>query len=926
MKIINPILLSTMLICLPISSVFAQSRTRSKQHKQLHSPVIIPIDSLAVDGLLSGSVDVVTESHMNKGLVTTPLSALSGQAAGVNITSGENRMAQLSSVRVRGTTSVTGGNDPLVIIDGVYSDLSALSSVYPADIESFTILKNAAETAQYGSRGASGVIEVTTKKGNGTQFHISYDGSVGFEAKYKTLDMLNGPEYVATAKQMGLYCKDEGANTDFQNAITRTGYIMNHHVAFSGGSKESSYRASLSSMDHSTIIRTNSYRNYAAKVDLTQWAFDDFLKIDFGVFGSSQKSHDLFNPWEVFYSAAAQNPTIPVTTNADGSGDKNNTAEQINHPMVLLKKKNDTKSLNFDTHIGMNFDLLGICGGNADSNDPQSLHLLLLGAYSYNSQENATFCPTWIWAQGQATRSERKTESWLGNAQLQYANTWGKHHLTATLLTEYQKNNASGFWTLVKGLTTNELGYDNLGAASTIPYGGTGSDADSPSLLSFMGGFTYTLLDRYTLGASLRADGSSMFASGHKWGAFPSVSLTWDLTKEPFFQSVRHLFGMMRLRTGYGQSGNLGGISSYYSQDLVRPIGTVSVGNTPTTTMGLFRNSNPNLKWETRSTFNVGTDISMWHNRLVLTAEYYYSRTTDMLYQYDVPVPPFPFNKLLANLGKMSNQGFELGLGVTAISHKDVELNINLNLSFQKNKLISLSGDYNGYHLTAPDITAIGELSGAGFHGGENKIVYQIVGQPIGVFYLPHCKGLVKNENGSYMYDIEDLDHNGRINIEDGGDRYVAGQATPKWTLGSNISLRYKDFDVSLQMNGAFGHKIYNGTSLTYMNMSSFPDYNVMKKAPAMNIKDQRATDYWLEKGDYLNFDYLTIGWNVPLNNRYISHLRLSASVNNIATITAYSGLTPMINSYVVDGTLGIDDKRSYPVYRSFSFGISIQF
>ena len=375
------------------------------------------------------------------------------------------------------------------------------------------------------------------------------------------------------------------------------------------------------------------------------------------------------------------------------------------------------------------------------------------------------------------------------------------------------------------------------------------------------------------------------------------MSLSWDLTKEPFFRTLSHLFGIMRLRTGYGQSGNLGGISSYYSQNLVRPIGTVSIDNMPTTTMGLFRNSNPNLKWETRSTFNVGTDISLWHNRVVLTAEYYYSRTTDMLYQYDVPVPPFTFDKLLANLGK-----------------------------FQKNKLISLSGNYNGYHLTAPDITAIGSLSGAGFHGGENNIVYQIVGQPVGVFYLPHCKGLVKNENGSYMYDIEDLDHNGRVNIEDGGDRYIAGQATPKWTLGSNIGFRYKDFDISLQMNGAFGHKIYNGTALTYMNMSSFPDYNVMKKAPAMNIKDQRATDYWLERGDYLNFDYITVGWNVPLHSRYISRLRLSASVNNLATLTAYSGLTPMINSFVVDSTLGIDDKRSYPVYRTFSFGVSIQF
>jgi hypothetical protein len=343
-------------------------------------------------------------------------------------------------------------------------------------------------------------------------------------------------------------------------------------------------------------------------------------------------------------------------------------------------------------------------------------------------------------------------------------------------------------------------------------------------------------------------------------------------------------------------------------------------------TMAMMRNANPDLKWESRSTFNIGTDIGILNNRLVMTAEYYYSKTRDMLYLYDVSVPPFAYNKLLANLGSMSNSGFEIGMGITPIQKHDMELNINVNVSFQKNKLISLSGDYNGTYMGAASITAMGGLNGAGFHGGYNNIVYQIVGKSLGVFYLPHCTGLKKNSDGSYSYEIEDLDHNGKVNIEDGGDRYVAGQATPKMTLGSNISFRYRAFDVTLQMNGAFGHKIYNGTSLTYMNMGSFPDYNVMAKAPKRNIKDQTATDYWLEKGDYLNFDYLTVGWNVPVRNKYISSLRVSCSVNNLGTITSYSGLTPMINSYVASSTLGIDDKRSYAPYRSYSVALSIQF
>ena len=175
-------------------------------------------------------------------------------------------------------------------------------------------------------------------------------------------------------------------------------------------------------------------------------------------------------------------------------------------------------------------------------------------------------------------------------------------------------------------------------------------------------------------------------------------------------------------------------------------------------------------------------------------------------------------------------------------------------------------------------------------------------------------------------YDIADLNNDNVIDLSDHGDRYIAGQATPKMTLGSNISFRYKDFDISLQMNGAFGHKIFNGTALSFMNMSNFPDYNVLAEAPSRNIVDQNVTDYWLERGDYLNFDYLTIGWNTPVKNKYINSLRMSFSINNLATITGYSGLTPIINSYVVDNTLGIDDKRTYPPYRTYSIGVSIKF
>ena len=221
--------------------------------------------------------------------------------------------------------------------------------------------------------------------------------------------------------------------------------------------------------------------------------------------------------------------------------------------------------------------------------------------------------------------------------------------------------------------------------------------------------------------------------------------------------------------------------------------------------------------------------------------------------------------------------------------------------------------------MTSTAMTPIGALYGSGKNGGGNNVVYQIVGQPFGVFYLPHCKGLKENELGGYSYDIEDLNDDGEIDFSDGGDRYIAGQATPKVTIGSNISFRYKSFDIAMQINGAFGHKIFNGTGLAYNNMSIFPDYNVLKGAPEKNIIDQNVSDYWLEKGDYVNIEHITIGYNIPMKSKAVKSLRLSAGISNLATITGYSGLTPMINSYVVSNTLGIDDKRTYPLYRTYS-------
>ena len=857
---------------------------------------------------------VVVGDRMNRGIPETPLKSLSGQVAGVNVsTDGSERMAMLNSVRVRGTTSITGGNDPLVIIDGISSDLATLSTIFPADIASFTVLKNASETAQYGSRGASGVIVVNTKRGNAQKFSISYDGHFGVESIYKSLQMLAPEEYLSTAGALGLNVKDFGYRTYYPDIITRPGIVHNHHLAFSGGNETSNYRASIGYADRNNVIKGYGDENLVAKLNINQKAFGDLLSIDFGMFGSSHKIRDLFDYQMMFYSAATQNPTCPTGDAAYENWVKNNTAAYINHPEILLEEKNDEKGLNFNTHLKLGFDFT------------KDLRLVVFGAYSYSSVENAEFCPTWVWAQGQAFRKETKTENILGNATLSYRHSWGAHQLKASLLGEFQRVAGSWFQTRVSGFTSNHFHYENIGAATSRPYGETQSFSDNSALASVMSSFSYSYDNRYSLTFTTRADGSSMVGDMHTWGFFPSVSASWNIKNEGFLKDAGAI-SQMNLNAGYGRSGNLGGITPFSTIEQMLSGEVVPYEGSSTITLNRIQNTNPDLEWEMRSTFNVGASMGFWKNRLALTLEYYYSKTTDMLYQYDVPVPPFKHDKLLANIGSMSNSGVEAGMLMTPVLKDDMELNISLNLAWQKNRLLSLSGDYRGMQMSAADIVPVGSLIGAGMNGGNNNILYQIVGQPLGVFYLPHCTGLRMDENGNYKYDIEDKNDDGSIDMSDGGDRYIAGQATPKLTLGSNISFRWKDLDVSVQINGAFGHKIYNGTSLAYMNMSNFPDYNVLKEAPARKIVDQNVTDYWLEKGDYVNIDYLTVGYNIPVKARYISSLRVSASIDNLATITGYSGLTPMINSYIFNKTMGIDDKRSSPVSRTYSLGFSIRF
>lgn len=880
---------------------------------QVQAQHIAPVDTTA----RLASPDVVTADQMSQQQVTNPLEAINGRVAGVTIQKSNNGAAAMNAVRVRGTTSVTGGNDPLIIIDGVFGDLSTLSSIYPSDIESFTVLKDASETAQYGSRGASGVIEVTTKKGSAGRTSVTYNGSLGISRVTRNLNMLDAAGYVNAVRALGLIPIDKGYDTNWQKSIEQTALLQDHHVAFMGGGERSRYRVSLGYMDHDGVILHDKLRNFTSNMNLHQRMFGDLLTIEVGMFGNVQKNHTaVYDVQKTFYSAQAWNPTFGTERNSSGGWDGFTYANQINHPLALMDSRTRDKTTHLSTHAKLTFNLT------------KEWTVSLFGAYSHNEVEIAQFLPTSIWSGGKGYRSSAKTESLLGLATVTWDKTLGAHHLNVMGLSEVERDTHTGFYTTTTGFSTNAIGIDAIQSGAVTLWDGTGSFHDAPSLASFMARVSYDYLGRYSLTATLRADGTSKFGAGNKWGYFPSVSASWHLSNEPFLRGVSWLDDL-KWNIGYGLAGNLGGVDSYMTQNLLMPAGIAPVGETLQVTFDELRNANPDLKWEVKRSFNTGLNAAFLGNHIIASLDFYTSKTIDMLYLYNVGVPPFSYNKLLDNLGAMRNSGVELALGFTPLSTQDMELNINANIAYQYNKLLSLSGYYNDFWLEAPGEVDMVNLNGAGFHGGNNHIVYQIVGQPLGVFYLPHCTGLKSDGAGGYVYDIADLDGSGDISIANGKDRRVCGQAMPKVLLGSNINFRYRQWDVALQINGAFGHKIYNGTALTYMNMNSLPGYNVLTDAPGRNIKDQTATDYWLERGDYAHFDYLTLGWNVPLSEktrRSISNLRLALTVNDLGTITSYSGLTPMINSSTAGGTLGVDDKNVYPVTCSYYLGVTITF
>ena len=902
---------------------------------------------------VAGAVDKVGENRMNRGFVNNSLDALSGQSAGVQVQTGGNQEAMISAVRVRGTTSLTGGNDPLVIIDGVSSDLSTLTTIYPADIESFTILKDASETAQYGSRGAAGVIQVQTKKGKGERFHISYDGTVGFESIYKNVEMLNADQFRRAAQQLGVSIMDYGHDTNFRDDITRTGLVQNHHIAFGGGTPTSNYRASVGIQDHKTVIRNNRVRNYIAKLDVSQKTFDNRISFDLGVFGSLLKYDYLPFSQKLFYSAATFNPTLPSGRNADGSYTQVPEASWISNPNSLLDMSDDENNAHFNVHLRASADM------------GYGLTLTAFGSFTYNSIDRGHYYPTYVWSHGEAYRHHTKSETGLGNLSLGWHHDFKIHHVELLALAEVEKEKRKGFFVTSSYFNTDAFGYYNLEAGAARPWEGTGSFYRDNTMESFLLRGQYTLLKRYTLTANARVDGSSKVGENNRWGFFPSVSAAWVVSEESWMKPLTWL-NSLKLRAGYGRSGNLGGIDSYMSLALVQPNGIVSVNGAPSTTLGVTRNANPDLKWEVKRTFNIGLDAAFFGSELVIGLDYFIRTSKDLLITRNIR-PSSGFATIYTNYGEIQNKGLEFMVGYNKRINKDWGISATLTGSTLVNKVKKM-GDpiYNTNSDSSGQGTGDGSNTGAvgaadGYHWGNHSICKE--GEAVGSFYGYRVEGIINNEEmlakakaqgqnakmGDYLF----RDISGPEGKPDGIlnelDMDILGNGFPSLNYGLNLGVTYKNFDFTMQMHGVFGQKIFSYSAMRLTNMFSSDDGtapNILSEAAAaawstsnpngtearLSYLDEnynmRASDAWVKDANFLKISNIQIGYNLPheiAKKLLLQSARVYLSIQNVACISGYNKYgDPECGQGAVIYT-GLDTGR-YPMPRTYALGFNVTF
>lgn len=851
---------------------------------------------------ITGSITNVTTEDFNKGLTRNAADLLQGKVAGLVVNTGSGDVTSNSTIQLRGMSTLQKDQGPLVVIDNVPG--ADMSTVSPQDIESISILKDASSAAIYGSRSAGGVILITTKKGSASKPTIAYTGAFGVSTLANKPNLLTADQWRSyTSSTPGKDGKDfdMGANTDWFKEITRIGLQQDHNVSLSGGGSSHNYRGSLSYMHRDGIARDNSMTRYNARFQFSQRALNDRLKVN--LTGVATITDNAPTNGTNFLLAYNMIPVRPVKL-PDGSWFDTREYDQGNPVRNQDENKHVFRINNFYGTADISYSII------------DNLDVKVLLAKSRNSQDETEYRSIESQAGyndgGYAKRAGTLLDKDLMEWNANYSVQLDKHKINALIGYSWEQENYEEHSVEARGFTTNSLGANNLESAKRLNSGDGKSAKSQNRLISLYARANYSFNEKYMLTATVRRDGSSKFGANHKWGTFPSLSAAWNITQESFMKDMNWLSDL-KLSVGYGITGNQSGLDPYKTRELYGTDDLYYDNGAWLPSYKISQNANPDLKWEQTAMLNIGLDFSVLNNRLSGRIEWYDKNTSDMLYTYPVPTPPYLHDNIMANVGDMKNQGVELSLNADAIRTKDFNWNIALNLAHNKNEVTHLSNEK--YSM---DKILLGELFIRGGSSSGTHILEE--GRPIGQFYGLVCNGL--DENGRYI--LVDKDKDGEIS--DPADYDYIGCAQPKLTYGITNSFRYKNFDLSFFLRGTLGNDILNATRMAYGQSGFLPGTNALDDPLTYTLAETpRFSNYYLEKGSFMRLENLTVGYQI----KALNGIRVYFTAQNLFVLTKYTGLDPEVRMDSNDGfglTPGVEARDFYPKARTFSVGLNLNF
>lgn len=870
---------------------------------------------------VTSSITTVNAKDLNKGVYTDPAQMLQGKVPGLVVSSTADPNGS-PTITLRGASTLrSGAMSPYYVVDGIPGvDISIVS---PDDIESIDVLRDATATAIYGSKAANGVIIITTKKGAEEKTNVYYNGYVAFDNILKKYDMCTADELRQYAKDHNVTLKDGGANVDWQDEVLRTGISHNHNVGITGGNGSTNYMISANLMKREGVIKMTGMDRFNVRALVSTKTLKDHLTVSLGANMMYGKHFGVPTSNEGASVLDAMNYYSPTNAvrNADGSWTLGAGSKNYN-PLALMEENKSETVWKRNQFIGKT--ALELWKGffwnvNYSWSNYQSTY----SAYNTrNSQLEGIGNKN-----GQATRNtyfgrEQTFETYLNYDFKVGKSKWG---LMAGYSWEEKKNN-DGFGLSVEGFYNDDLTWYNMSYAQTIL--GVQNSVQSGYRenvrnISFYGRANYSFDSRYMIQATVRRDGSSVFGKNHRWGTFPSASVAWNITEEKFMRNQK-IFDNLKLRAGYGISGNAMGFDVYSSYNTYGASGTFVYDGKTYRTYAATKNANPDLKWESTGMLNVGLDFAFLKGRLNGTIEVYNKKTKDLIWSYPVPTTQYIYGWMDANVGEMTNKGIEFTLNAVPVRTKNFSWNTTINLSHNKNTVDKMQNDvFHTTNLTQGDPM----VAGVSANGWTQRIME---GEPLGTFYTYQYAGTVNGRSEYYVLD-ENGNRTGETTNNPGlKDRSVTGCAQPKLTAGWNNTLSYKNWNLTAFLTGVFGNDVYDSPRAHYTSAQLFSDgKNVLKEFltnPAGDASGSLPSDRFIEKGSYVRLQTLSLSYTFRnCFHDWIQDLTLYGTANNLFTITNYKGLDPEVNLGGIDP--GIDYRwNRYPHTRTFMVGVKINF